>query len=102
VAPVNCPNKKCEGKLFEAGGGSCLQCDTCGAVLQVIPINKKEKQYKKCSLCSYSFVLADTEDWEFPLCNDCYEKFERQLKKEEIETIKRLAEAEAFRRKLSF
>jgi hypothetical protein len=25
--------------------------------------------------CGNPFILADTEDWEIPLCNSCYEEW---------------------------
>lgn len=45
-----------------------------------------EEKELKCSLCGY-FILADTEDWEKPLCYQCYVKmgYESQGGRDETE-----------------
>lgn len=38
-------------------------------------------QKKKCSICD-GVILADTEDWENPLCPNHYDEMEKHFKKE--------------------
>jgi len=30
-----------------------------------------------CAKCGFEYILADTEDWAYPICNDCFEGLER-------------------------
>ena len=36
-----------------------------------------DEKFTECTKCGYKYILADTEDWDEPLCHSCYE--ERKL-----------------------